>query len=98
MLSICTQSTQVAYAKLIHMRHIFRACARDVRPKALGVIQLKEVAQFMHDDVVREVWWKEDDAIIKIEILLARTAPPARALVAYGDSAIRTLIVRTPVR
>lgn len=55
----------------MHVCYVLGACARDVCPKALRVVELKEVAQFVHNDVVREVWWEEDDAIIEIEVLLA---------------------------
>lgn len=85
-------------AQFLHVCYVLGACARDVCPKALRVVELKEVAQFVHNDVVREVWWKEDNAVVEIEVLLARATSPARALVAYGDSAIRTPVVRTPVR
>ena len=58
-------------AQFVNMHCKLRACARNMCPETLGVVELKQVAQLVHNDVVREVGWEKNDAIIKIEVLLA---------------------------
>jgi hypothetical protein len=51
------------------------------------MIELLEMAQLMHDDIIRKTGRYDDEPVIKIEISLLRAAAPARLLIAYGDTA-----------
>ena len=50
------------------------------------MIELAEVAEFVDDDIVREVRRKKREFVVKIQISFARTAPPSRSLVPDSDS------------
>ena len=54
-------------------------------PKCPGVAELRQMAQFVDNNIIREQRWQEYNFIIKIEIPFARTAPPQRPLIFDTD-------------
>ena len=62
------------------------------------MIQLTEVAEFVDGDVVGEVRREERYFVIEIEIFLARTAPPPRALISYCDTFPRKTVLHVEMR
>jgi len=50
-------------------------------PEATRVIEFGEMAEFVDDDVVRNLGGKEDELVIEVEVPFFRTAPPVRFMV-----------------
>ena len=67
-------------------------------PKASAMIELLQVAQLMHDDVVLEVFWQKEHLVTEIEIAQRRTASPAAARVADSNSVVGKIVDRIPLR
>src|SRR5581483_5909553 len=62
---------------------------RDEPPEARAVVQLDEVADLVHDDVVEDVVRGEDEPPVEAERPLAGARTPAAALIAQRDPAVR---------
>jgi hypothetical protein len=62
------------------------------------MIELDEVAELVHDDVINEVYGQKCEPVIEIEIPPLGTASPPRPLVADGDPAIGTVLHPAPVQ
>ncbi len=52
------------------------------------MVEFRKMAQFMHDDVVLQMWRQEQELIAEVEILKRRAAPPACLSIAYADPII----------
>lgn len=65
---------------------------RDQLPEGWRVIELPQVAEFVHDDIVGKVRRQVGNAKVETEIPLGRTGAPARLLVADKDALVRKAI------
>lgn len=48
------------------------------------------MAQLVHDYVVLNIFWQEDNFVVKVEVSFLRTATPASLLVFDADSIVLT--------
>lgn len=57
----------------------------DQRPEFRRVIELDQVAELMHDDIIPQVGRQEEQTIIEGKVAVSRTTPPARLLITDTD-------------
>ncbi len=67
---------------------VVRNCEGDQRPKSRGMVELPEMTELVHDEVVGEMRRQERELVAEVQIALARAAPPASALVANADAVV----------
>ncbi len=76
-----------------HARKLPLAClvvgyrTRNQRPKRFAVIELCQMTQLVHDQVVLQMWRKEYNAIVEIKIAQTRATSPAGLLITYCNTA-----------
>lgn len=58
----------------------------DQLPERMRMIELPQMAQFVHDDVIDERQREKRELVMKIEIPLLRAASPTRLLIADSDT------------
>lgn len=74
-----------------------RQYALEQPPEARPVIELAEMTELVHDDIVRETLGQEDDSVIERQGSARRAAPPSCPLIAYRDrTGIESVLLAIP--
>ncbi len=76
---------------------MIRNCLGHQIPKIDRMIELAEMTQLMHDDILRQMLRQQGDAIIEVQAPPTGAAAPSGFLIAYGDLAHRKMVVRMRV-
>ena len=66
--------------------------AADQSPEIRRVVQFLQMAKLMHDNIIGKMRWQRCHPIIKIQILLLRTAPPPRPLIPNRNPIKRKIV------
>ena len=67
---------------------------RNEIPEIARMIEMLEMTELMHDDVVGDFGRQMNEFVREIQISFARTAPPSSGLVSYRNAIERIVIVR----
>lgn len=70
----------------------------DKRPEAWGVIEFFQMAEFMHNNIVRHLLRQKQDAVAEVKVPLFRATAPTRFLIANGNTADLCAVMPVPVR
>lgn len=77
------------YAAQFRTKYLMiRDFVRHMLPKCARVVELQEMADLMHDDVILESLREECDFVVEAQVARTRAAPPPSFLCADGDTSV----------